>query len=245
MVTKGFLPWSSAWDGGIVEVVNTLGSDQMRSYRGNLGIIVGLDGSSASKAAAEWAARDAQLRSLPLTLVHVAPSWAPWRPQRARRIIDETLDIVDDTSGRGAPPTVSTVVAFANPVATLARLSADAEMVVVGSRRKAWWRGLYPSVSSGILRRSQCPVAIVHHGDPQMHRPENAPVLVRYGGSVGAALLAQEEASRRGVELVISDENVSRLIEQSNSAQLAIIGGWDHVGASVAHAAHTPVVVAS
>jgi nucleotide-binding universal stress UspA family protein len=35
------------------------------------GILVGVDGSPASKVAADWAARDAALRKVPLTLVHV------------------------------------------------------------------------------------------------------------------------------------------------------------------------------
>lgn len=35
------------------------------------GIVVGVDGSPASKVAVQWAARDAELRNVPLTLVHV------------------------------------------------------------------------------------------------------------------------------------------------------------------------------
>ncbi|OBI40285.1 hypothetical protein A5707_10225 [Mycobacterium kyorinense] len=160
--------------------------------------------------------------------------------------MEDALAIVDGISPRDDPLSINTMVTSASPVATLVRMSAHAEMIVVGSRRqRAWWRGLHRSVSSGVLRRSQCPVAIVHHEARPVQHPENAPVLVRYGGSVAAALLAREEASRRGVELVISDDTVSRLIEQSDSAQLAIVGGWDQVGAAVAHAARTPVIVAS
>ena len=38
------------------------------------GIAVGVDGSPPSKVAVDWAAREASLRGLPLTLVHVIPS---------------------------------------------------------------------------------------------------------------------------------------------------------------------------
>ncbi|WP_426570252.1 universal stress protein [Streptomyces canus] len=38
------------------------------------GVVVGLDGSADSRAAAEWAAREAKRRFLPLELVHV---WEP------------------------------------------------------------------------------------------------------------------------------------------------------------------------
>jgi nucleotide-binding universal stress UspA family protein len=40
------------------------------------GIVVGVDGSSGSKVAVQWAARDAELRNVPLTLLHVLPAIA-------------------------------------------------------------------------------------------------------------------------------------------------------------------------
>ena len=40
------------------------------------GIVVGVDGSPASKVAVQWAARDAELRTVPLTLVHVVRATA-------------------------------------------------------------------------------------------------------------------------------------------------------------------------
>lgn len=67
-------------------------------------IIVAVDGSSTSKAAVEWAARDAGLRHAPLTLVHVLPNpvvgtwlappsidaYATWSETRGRKILDES-----------------------------------------------------------------------------------------------------------------------------------------------------------
>jgi nucleotide-binding universal stress UspA family protein len=42
-------------------------------------IVVGLDGSGESRAAAEWAAREAKLRGLPLNVVHAwEPVSEPW-----------------------------------------------------------------------------------------------------------------------------------------------------------------------
>ena len=40
------------------------------------GVVVGVDGSPGSKVAVQWAARDAELRNVPLTLVHVVPATA-------------------------------------------------------------------------------------------------------------------------------------------------------------------------
>ena len=44
------------------------------------GIVVGVDGSAASNAAVFWAARDAALRNIPLTLVHMFNTFVPTVP---------------------------------------------------------------------------------------------------------------------------------------------------------------------
>ena len=55
---------------------------EMSSQHMNPGVVVGVDGSSSSRKAIQWAAHEARMRNVPLTLVHVAvtPSWgpAPW-----------------------------------------------------------------------------------------------------------------------------------------------------------------------
>ena len=54
----------------------------MSSQAANPGVLVGVDGSRSSKRAVQWAAHEARMRNVPLTLVHVVvtPSWgpAPW-----------------------------------------------------------------------------------------------------------------------------------------------------------------------
>lgn len=46
----------------------------------NRGIVVGVDGSPSSTVEVEWAARDAEMRNVPLRLVHVVvPLWLPLR----------------------------------------------------------------------------------------------------------------------------------------------------------------------
>jgi len=46
----------------------------MSTSRTHHGIVVGVDGSPPSKVAVNWAAREALLRTLPLTIIHVIPS---------------------------------------------------------------------------------------------------------------------------------------------------------------------------
>lgn len=93
----------------------------------------------------------------------------------------------------------------ADPVAALVELSPNAEMIVVGSRGwSAPRRALFGSVNSALVRRSQCPVAVIHDEDPLMPRPAQAPVLFGVGSSAAsdhATRLTREEALQRGVEL--------------------------------------------
>ncbi len=182
------------------------------------GIVVGVDGSPASKAAVGWAARDAELRNVPLTLLHVLtatagtwlgaplpPSWTKGQRERGHQVIDEALKIVDETCQR-PPADVNCEIPSAGAVSALVALSKEAELVVVGRRGNGKLRGRpLGSVSSALTHHSHCPVAVIHDEDPLMDHPEKAPVLVGIDGSRGAELataIAFDEASRRKVELV-------------------------------------------
>lgn len=164
--------------------------------RGSLGIVVGVNGSSASRVALHWAARNAALRDLPVTIVCVAP--APANPlttrrrvyaqlelphQRVRSILDDAVNIVDDSTRHGDPPQLFTRVAVTDPVTALARLSHDAEMIVVGSpRRGVLRRVLCRSISSTLVRRSHCPVVAIRDNDPRIPHPGHGSVQVRVSG---------------------------------------------------------------
>ena len=183
------------------------------------GIVVGVDGSPASRVATDWAARDAALRRVPLTVVHVQHSdeIGPWvdlpisdeytaeRERRAQKVIDDALALVSDAAGAGALEVEHRVVSGPK-VPTLVDLSKDAEMVVVGCRGLGGVQGLLlGSVSSGLVHHAHCPVAVIHDEDPLMDYPATAPVAVGIDGSPASELataIAFEEADRRGVELV-------------------------------------------
>lgn len=183
------------------------------------GIVVGVDGSAAGKVAADWAARDAARRGVPLTLVHViAPKdlqmWievpAPqeylrWQSERSERVMAEATAIAE-RAAENRPLTVVRQVVPGEAKATLIDLSKDADMVVVGSRGLgAWGRRLLGSVSTAVVHHAQCPVAVIHDEDPLMDHPDQAPVVVGVDGSKAAEqaiAIAFEEASLRGVDLV-------------------------------------------
>jgi nucleotide-binding universal stress UspA family protein len=183
------------------------------------GIMVGADGSSASNAAICWAARDAVIRRLPLTVVHVvnpvATTWphslppdglAVWQENEGRRVLADALKIAQDTAKDNPRIPIETELIFSATVATLIDRSQEAELMVVGnSGRAAVAPGLLGSVSSSLVRHAHCPVAVIRDEGPRMPHPAQAPVLVGIDGSPACELateIAFDEASRRHVDLI-------------------------------------------
>jgi nucleotide-binding universal stress UspA family protein len=90
-------------------------------------------------------------------------------------------------------------------VPTLVEASNDAQMVVVGSSRRAFGRGMLGPVIAGLLHHANCAVTIVPDPESAQHEIGDAPVLVGIDGSTaseGAAAVAFDQASRRGVPLL-------------------------------------------
>jgi nucleotide-binding universal stress UspA family protein len=183
------------------------------------GIIVGVDGSPASNAAVCWAAHDAVMRNVPLTLVHVvnpaASPWsqaplldqfAVWQENEGHRILADGVKLARDTAKDNPRIAIESELIFSATAPTFVDLSQEAELMVVGnSGRGALARGLLGSVSSSLVRRAHCPVAVIRDEDPRMPHPAEAPVLVGIDGSPASELataIAFDEASRRRVNLV-------------------------------------------
>ncbi|MGO9154243.1 universal stress protein [Mycobacterium sp.] len=191
----------------------------MSSRNAPMGIVVGIDDSPAARVALQWAAHDAELRKIPLTLVHaISPevsTWLRtplpagvmrWQQDHGRRLVDEGLKLVEEVSQHGGPAGIHTEILSSGAVPTLINLSKDAEMLVAGSQGSGRWPGrLLGSVSAALLRHAHCPVAIVHEEDLSTPTPVQAPVLAAIDGSPASELataIAFDEASRRQVGLV-------------------------------------------
>jgi len=191
----------------------------MSSTTKHYGIIVGVDGSPASDAAVNWAAHDAVMRGVALTLMHVqdpiARKWsqaraleevARWQKAEGGGILANASKIAHDITKDASQITINGELEFSATVPTLIDRSEDAELIVVGTDgRGALARGLLGSVSSGLVRHARCPVAVIHDGELQMPHPTNAPVLVGVDGSSASELateIAFDEASGRGVGLM-------------------------------------------
>ncbi len=182
------------------------------------GIVVGIDGSAASNAAVCWAARDAAMRHVPLTVVHMVNATVPmypaiplstgvsvWQEEQGRQVLEQAVKIAEDAVKTDRGIDIKSELRCAPPIPTLVQMSEEAEMLVVGSTgRGAVARLLLGSVSSSLVHSARCPVAIIRDEDPLMPHPQQAPVLLGIDGSPASELataIAFDEASRRGVEL--------------------------------------------
>ena len=191
----------------------------MSAHAEGYGIIVAADGSPASNAAVCWAAQDAVLRRIPLTVVHVVnpvvTAWphsplpdgvAVWQENEGRRILADALKLARDTANDNPRIPIESELIFSATAPTFVDLSKEAELIVVGTYgRGALARGLLGSVSSSLVRQAHCPVAVIRDEEPRMPDPAQAPVLVGIDGSPASELataIAFDEASRRGVNLV-------------------------------------------
>ena len=183
------------------------------------GIVVAVDGSPLSRLATAWAARDAALRHVPLTLVHVMPSTdiGPWldipdtedylaeRGRLAEEILTEARDIATGYLDGDHRVTVDQLVLAGPKMPDLIDVSKDADMMVVGCRGVSGLPGLLlGSTSSALVHHAHCPVAVIHEVDSSADIAD-APIVVGIDGSPASELataIAFDEASRRGVVLV-------------------------------------------
>ncbi|MFG3015926.1 universal stress protein [Streptomyces cinerochromogenes] len=137
-------------------------------------VTVGLDDSPESRAAAEWAAREALLRGLPLRIVHVeepaprslarSPLWNPGAyRQWAERMVSESAEGI-----RLRHPGVDVVGERLTgpPAATLREAAGLAELLVLGSRGHGALGGfMVGSVSLAVVARAERPVVLVRAGE--------------------------------------------------------------------------------
>lgn len=201
----------------------------MSAQQTNLGIVVGVDGSPCSHTAVEWAARDAQMRNVALRVVQVVPpvitapeGWAfeysrfqeaqkreivehSYLVAQAHQIVEQAHKVALEASSSGRAAQITGEVLHGQIVPTLANISRQVAMVVLGYRGQGAVAGaLLGSVSSSLVRHAHGPVAVIPE-EPRPARPPHAPVVVGIDGSPTSGLAAEiafDEASRRGVDLV-------------------------------------------
>ncbi|MBM2616360.1 universal stress protein [Actinoplanes sp. LDG1-06] len=136
-------------------------------------VVVGVDDSASSYAALAFAVDQAVSRG---TSLRVVRAWPPvtglWEdadlfprvvPDDERVVFEELIAV-----WRGKHPglTIISEAVVSQPEAVLSQAGLTAQLLVVGTRGRGPVRGLLlGSVSRHVLRRSGCPVAVVHEGD--------------------------------------------------------------------------------
>ncbi|MEU3334921.1 universal stress protein [Streptomyces sp. NPDC006668] len=135
-------------------------------------IVVGVDGSEASRAALRWAARQAELTGAKLRPVQawrlpatygmpVDYSDADFEKQ-ARESLRRT---VEETLGEHPGVPVDSQVVEGHPAAVLTEAAKGAELLVVGSHGHGAFTGmLLGSVSHHCVHHATCPVLVVRAG---------------------------------------------------------------------------------
>ncbi|MEV6370830.1 universal stress protein [Micromonospora musae] len=198
----------------------------------NRPVVVGVDGSPASLAAAQEAARAASARNLPLRLLHGylhplgygvpltpydlgLPAPTDAGQQMLERAVGELAD-------RWPGLHIEAAQVAGGPGAALVEESQRAELVVVGSRGLGGFGGLLlGSVSAQVVAHARCPVLVVRPSEGT--EPGRGPVLAGVDGSESAALAvryAADEALRRGVELVLVHAEAGRHAEGAGAGRV-------------------------
>lgn len=89
-----------------------------------------------------------------------------WQEDEGRQIVANAVKLAKEAVGADRKLSVKSELVFSTPVPTMVEISNEAEMVVLGSSgRGALARGLLGSVSSSLVRRAGCPVAVIHSDD--------------------------------------------------------------------------------
>jgi nucleotide-binding universal stress UspA family protein len=135
-------------------------------------IIVGVDGSRAGLEATAWAAREAALREVPLTIGHAIAGWAvetgaggryaevaAWMRQGGESV----LATAAERARRERPGiSVKTVLLPGDPRGALIDAAREAQLLVVGSHGLGAVRGLLVgSVAHGVAGQATCDVVVV------------------------------------------------------------------------------------
>ncbi|QLE75191.1 universal stress protein [Streptomyces rectiverticillatus] len=175
-------------------------------------ITVGVDGSEHGKAAADWAAAEAERRDMELRLVH---AWV-WQPLDLPVTADTEVQqrwaetLLREARARvtarcpGVPVTARLLPA--DPVPALVAEATEADMLVLGSRGHGALIGyLLGSIALHVLRQARGPVVLVRsHGDQAGGRGEPAAGPVPASDEVVVGVPGAEEEAGAVLEFAFA-----------------------------------------
>ncbi|TNH29574.1 universal stress protein [Micromonospora orduensis] len=180
-------------------------------------ILVGYDGSTDASRALDWALDEARHSGQPVRLAYVfewltvagwvGPGVAPgvWPDDTARRQVEDLVRrAAADATAANPGLTITGQVYDGPPALVLQERSAEAGMLVLGSRGHGGFGGLLAgSTAVAVAAHARCPVVVVRDGDaPSDTSP--GPVAVGVDGSEPSQValgFAAERAAQRQVPL--------------------------------------------
>jgi nucleotide-binding universal stress UspA family protein len=136
-------------------------------------VVVGVDGSPASRIALNWAAAEAADHGADLVVVNVwehtllPPAGSlsvseKYVPDPSQRTADDLIRVIKEELGEEPNVLVQPRVKQGTPAKVLIEESADADLLVVGTRGHGGFAGLVlGSVSQHVAAYAQCSVAVV------------------------------------------------------------------------------------
>jgi len=173
-------------------------------------LTVGIDGSTGSERALEWAAAEAARADCVLEVVHAIDAPHPtgiYGRARVSPVIvadlhkysQDLLDAAEERVSRITPGVkVSTRSEPGSPASVLIEASYGASAIVVGSRGLGAFEAFVGSVSDKVAARARCPVFVIP--DDGVEPPAEGPIVVGVDGSdfsVAALRFALSEARLR------------------------------------------------
>ncbi|MFF8916931.1 universal stress protein [Streptomyces sp. NPDC015032] len=181
-----------------------------------LPVIAAVDGSSHSREALDWAAREAVRRGLALVIVHARTPTRSSVQETQLRGAEELLTQSVRRVCEIAPDLHPTTLAPLDfPAAALTSLSRDASLVVVGSRGLGGFRSLMlGSNSLATASMARCPVVVIHGGPSEV----DDGATEAYADIVAG--VAADESSEAVLDFAF-ETAVSR-----PGARLRIVHGW-------------------
>lgn len=176
-------------------------------------IVVGYDASPDSRAALDWAVREAASRHLGVRVVYCEPDMAAWDGAAATMSGSPALSVTLPHPGPDLVSEAAVVVAHAgvpvetvstsgSPASVLVEQSRTAVMVVIGSRgHGSITSAILGSTVSHVVSHAHCPVIVA-----QADGVPDGPVVVGVDGSAASEELvgwAIDHASRHGLTLEV------------------------------------------
>jgi nucleotide-binding universal stress UspA family protein len=138
------------------------------------GIVVGIDASSHSMAALQWAMREAAVHRAPLTVITVeivaVSGWGGSQVypadyelrDKAQKAAEEAVTAAAKALGEAGPESVTVQALLGQPAEQLIEAAKDADQLVLGRRGTGGFSRLtMGSISTQVVHHASCPVTIV------------------------------------------------------------------------------------